>query len=285
MLDEVSWLYCVFDGHGELGECASTLACETIRAAARQKVKSLGLWIDGDGAVQGIPDVEDMALWFHSAFSEAVNEMANDPSLYATSGSSASVALHLGNEVFLAHCGDSRVAIAEWTKQPSTQVPCWKISELTRDHRPHHPDEAGRLSAAGGLVQVTRTVLPSGKSLVVSRLGHPVTGLPGIAMSRSLGDLYARQFGLISDPEVTQFTLHSRARRWPPRTQEFSKVLLMASDGLWDFNSPVDLLHQTLQCSPSKAHETCESLALVARSRRIEQCPFLDDTSMLLVYL
>eukprot|EP01066_Platyproteum_vivax_P014432 Platyproteum_vivax@DN6461_c0_g1_i1.p1 len=135
MLDEFCWLYCVFDGHGDLGELASSLSCRMVFDAAKRKASSLKLVQDEDGTVRNIPDMQEMAVWFHSTFTEVVNQMNADPISYATSGTSASVAFHIANEVFIAHCGDSRVAIAEWTKQTPTQAPCWRISELTKDHR------------------------------------------------------------------------------------------------------------------------------------------------------
>lgn len=49
---------------------------------------------------------------------------------------------------------------------------------------------------------------------------------PGLAMSRSLGDLLAHSLGVSSHPEVMQFLLSPE-----------DKFIIIASDGVWEFLS------------------------------------------------
>ena len=48
--------------------------------------------------------------------------------------------------------------------------------------------------------------------------------IPGLAMSRSIGDTVAHSAGVISEPERIQYALHAA-----------DKMIIVASDGLWEF--------------------------------------------------
>ncbi len=47
---------------------------------------------------------------------------------------------------------------------------------------------------------------------------------PGLAMSRSFGDVMGSLLGVIPDPEVTEYILKKE-----------DKAIIIASDGLWEF--------------------------------------------------
>ena len=49
---------------------------------------------------------------------------------------------------------------------------------------------------------------------------------PGLAMSRSLGDFKGKEYGIISLPEIIEYTL-----------DENSKYMVISSDGVWEFLS------------------------------------------------
>ena len=58
--------------------------------------------------------------------------------------------------------------------------------------------------------------------------------IPGLAMSRSLGDTVAHSAGVISDPEI-------RMEIIDPEKMVF---LVVASDGLWEFMTDQDVVNQ-----------------------------------------
>ena len=47
---------------------------------------------------------------------------------------------------------------------------------------------------------------------------------PGLAMSRSIGDMDAKKVGVIPDPQFVEYTIDNH-----------SKYLLICSDGIWEF--------------------------------------------------
>jgi serine/threonine protein phosphatase PrpC len=54
--------------------------------------------------------------------------------------------------------------------------------------------------------------------------------LPGLAMSRSMGDKVAHSVGVTAEPEVLEFTLSLD-----------DKFMVIASDGVWEFLSNEDV--------------------------------------------
>ncbi|KAK6937572.1 Protein kinase domain [Dillenia turbinata] len=90
------------------------------------------------------------------------------------------------------------------------------VQELTRDHRPDREDERYRVETAGGYVKDW-----SGVARVNGQL----------AVSRAIGDISFKSYGVISAPEVTD---------WLPLTANDS-YLVAASDGIFEKLSTQDV--------------------------------------------
>ncbi|KAI3760121.1 hypothetical protein L1987_50511 [Smallanthus sonchifolius] len=127
----------------------------------------------------------------------------------------------------------------------SDGLPHFFAKELTKDHHPDRVDERSRVESAGGYV------LEWGG---VSRVnGH-------LAVSRAIGDLSFKSFGVISVPEVTD---------WQPLTANDS-YLVAASDGVLEKLGPQDVcdlfweLHThaplELQYSPSCSYSLADCI-------------------------
>lgn len=70
------------------------------------------------------------------------------------------------------------------------------------------------------------------------RVWHPEHDYPGLAMSRSLGDYIAHDFGVSEEPEITTYDLQSN-----------DKFIVLGSDGVWEFLSNqtvIDLVAKNL---------------------------------------
>jgi serine/threonine protein phosphatase PrpC len=63
------------------------------------------------------------------------------------------------------------------------------------------------------------------QSGVPFRVWHSAMDLPGLAMSRSIGDTMAKNLGVICDPEISFFSA--------PQDKKLLSIAL-ASDGIWD---------------------------------------------------
>ncbi|XP_077242388.1 uncharacterized protein LOC143882885 [Tasmannia lanceolata] len=82
------------------------------------------------------------------------------------------------------------------------------VKELTKDHHPDRDDERTRVEAAGGYVEWAGVPRVNGQ----------------LAVSRTIGDVSFKSYGVISEPEVTD---------WRPLTSNDS-YLVAASDGVFE---------------------------------------------------
>lgn len=64
---------------------------------------------------------------------------------------------------------------------------------------------------------------------------------PGLAMSRSLGDVLAKKAGVIAEPEISCFTYDPEGN--PLHRGLIPKWIVMASDGVWDVMSNEQVAH------------------------------------------
>ncbi|PRQ44472.1 putative protein-serine/threonine phosphatase [Rosa chinensis] len=89
------------------------------------------------------------------------------------------------------------------------------VKELTRDHHPDRDDEKFRVETAGGYVELGGVPRVNGQ----------------LAISRSIGDISFKSFGVISTPELTD---------WQPLTVN-DTYLVAASDGVFEKQSLQDV--------------------------------------------
>merc|ERR1712008_489295 len=126
-----------------------------------------------------------------------------------------SMAIIRDNHLTGINIGDSRVLLG--LEQEGRLI----AVEVTHDHKPDSPKEKERILATGGRVfAVEYDDGIDGPPRVW--LGH--MDVPGLAMSRSLGDAVAHTAGVISEPEFTE-------RELLPS----DKFIVVATDGLWEF--------------------------------------------------
>lgn len=78
--------------------------------------------------------------------------------------------------------------------------------------------------AGWSLSKVPLTTDPSGVYIGPARVWNLHEPIPGLAMSRSLGDFIASELGVTAEPEVTRLNLGRE-----------DKFIILASDGVWEF--------------------------------------------------
>lgn len=137
-------------------------------------------------------------------------------------GSTAVIALYIGNQLFTANVGDSRAVLATLRKEKKLKSSKSKkkskeftlITErLSEDHKPGSRSEIKRIREVGGIVT------PSSGS---SSYRLTITNGPSLAVSRAFGDFHLRP-GLIVNP-----TIHFH------EIDLYDQFIVMGSDGIWD---------------------------------------------------
>ncbi|XP_057460951.1 probable protein phosphatase 2C 51 isoform X2 [Actinidia eriantha] len=133
------------------------------------------------------------------------------------SGSTATVILLVDGQILVANVGDSKALLCSEKIKPilgdeGISTTMLDVEELTEDHHPNRDDEKARIGAAGGFVRTW---------------GVPrVNGI--LAVSRSIGDVYLKRYGVIPVPEVIG---------WRRLTANDS-YLVVASDGIFESLTP-----------------------------------------------
>ena len=195
------------------------------------------------------------------------------PALADQSGSTAIVCMLSDSSVVTAGVGDSRAVLgrrADVSKSDQASFKAgWVAHDLSRDHKVTEPSERARLEAAGGVVEVE----PDGETAHVWK-GEIGQGC-GLGMARSIGDHAMGRSLIINTPDVTE----------TPLTQD-DAVLILASDGVWDFISSqaaVDIAFHHRKCG---AREACKALIKAAAKawQEVEKT-YRDDITAIVVFL
>lgn len=101
--------------------------------------------------------------------------------------------------------------------------------------------------------------------------------IPGLAMSRSLGDVVAHSVGVECTPEIKEFNL----------TKD-DKILVIASDGLWEFMSNKQVLDVILpfyRDDRNRPGKAIEKLVQVSTNKWSKEEGVVDDITIIVVYL
>ena len=126
------------------------------------------------------------------------------------------------NKIYIANVGDSRAIVVKETK--SKYWSCWTFQQLSRDHKPNEPDEAQRILDCDG--EIEKIEDDDGNWTGPLRVWVKGSDGPGLAMTRSFGDEIGASVGVISTPEVGEYTI-----------KEEDRAIIIASDGLWEYMS------------------------------------------------
>lgn len=112
---------------------------------------------------------------------------------------------------------------------PSCKRRCCALQSmaLSTDHKPDFPIEHRRIMTAGGRVFSIRY---DDGSIGPARVWLSNMNLPGLAMSRSLGDFVVHTAGVISTPDFCTYQIQP----------DEDMYLIVATDGLWDQVSGAD---------------------------------------------
>ena len=247
------YLFAVCDGHGPAGHLVSQL----IKA-------KLGNFLEAS-LPQDPSSESELRRALQEAIRKTVQAVHEAPIDLKYSGSTLTCVLIRGAWLVTANLGDSRAELGHTRRG-------WALHELTRDHKPDLPEEESRIRSCGGRVEPIRDAL--GRPVSVSRVWLAAQNVPGLAMSRSVGDKLAASVGVISEPEFTHYSLQSH-----------DKFLILATDGLWEFvtsHEAVNIVRNAWETTT--VDDACDWLVDTAVSRWTRLGSSVDDITVLVIF-
>jgi len=199
----------IFDGHG--GDATAHYVGEQLHHVLYAHIKKLVNVANDDATLNfalALDDPQGLRKAFTSAFEDLQAQLeAKQPPL--AGGAVGVAALVLGEQLFLANCGDARAVLIHADGTPT---------RLSLDHKPHLPAEKARIEGLGGFV----TTHTSRQGVITSR----VCG--AISVSRAFGDVGLQPY-LMATPFVAE-PVNVAASGTPTAPV----ALLLACDGLFD---------------------------------------------------
>lgn len=176
------------DGHGPNGHFASKFCCENIMNFLEQ-------WISSHKDDE-LTD-EKIKEFLKASFEQTHAKMQSseeDIRFYKYSGTTMIVAIVRKCTLYIANLGDSKALLG--SQGLGKLVP----SMVTNDHKPDDPVERRRIEEAGGIVKSYRE--EDGSYSGPARVWNKNETEPGLATSRSLGDLLAHKLGVSYSPGI-----------------------------------------------------------------------------------
>eukprot|EP00931_Biecheleriopsis_adriatica_P034217 TRINITY_DN1978_c0_g1_i1.p1 TRINITY_DN1978_c0_g1~~TRINITY_DN1978_c0_g1_i1.p1 ORF type:complete len:394 (-),score=77.54 TRINITY_DN1978_c0_g1_i1:211-1392(-) len=253
-------MYAVLDGHGQKGHDVSDLVKRTLPKLILKDPRSRSSDKWGEVLTDAFIKVQGMVV-----------DLDSKKKLSAQlSGTTATVAVHdhQTNKITVAHVADSTAV--QGFKQNNG---AYRGVAITRDHKPELKDEKARIEKAGGRVVFD--------GYANHRVYARNAKYPGLNMSRCLGDLLGHHnCGISCEPEISIVEVE------PGKEQ----ILLVCSDGVWEFIEPNAAVTQVTKSLASKnpsAQVAADALAKDAWDQWIEKegGAVVDDITVILVQL
>ena len=220
-------LFGVLDGHGENGHLISRFARNFIIEEIQNKIKK-----SNKKSLSEIYSllIKDNYSLIKKAYQKVDKEISKQNFNANFSGSTCVIVFQIGNNLISANVGDSRAILIQTENENDDKLEKTKIVELSKDQKPDLPEEKKRIYKMGGIVD--QMLDGKGKRNGPFRVWAGKQNYPGIAMSRSIGDLKGKKCGLISEPEIIEYKL-----------DEKSKYMVICSDGVWEFLNNEDVMN------------------------------------------
>lgn len=240
-------LFGAFDGHGPNGHFASSFAKHHL---------PLGL-------VPQLRNGNDVTKALEKTFLDVDKKLIESSIDCEVSGTTAIVSLLKDETVHTAWVGDSKAVLGKIGRDGM-----FEAVDLTKDHRPTDPEEETRITESNGRVE--RLVDKSGEPIGPKRVWLQRSWVPGLAMSRSLGDVLAHTVGVTAVPDIG---IHKVSRE--------DQFLILATDGVWEFFTSEEAVG--LVSKVGNLEEACQQLVDEAYKRWSEAEGISDDITTILV--
>jgi serine/threonine protein phosphatase PrpC len=215
-------IFGVLDGHGPDGHFVSHFATDFIPSQLTQnpEIKALS---DPEKIYKKFK--ENNCRIITQAFVSADNQLKKMEFDSLESGTTCCLIIHIGTHIICANTGDSRAIVVydeSGDMNNLKNINYLQAVPLSIDYKPELPEEYNRIIMSGGAVEQLEDEF--GRRVGPYRVWAKGEDYPGLAMSRSIGDLKGKAIGVIPDPGILEYDLNKT-----------TKYIVVCSDGVWEF--------------------------------------------------
>ena len=213
-------IFGVLDGHGNQGHLVSQFCRDYFINKMKEYTENL-MYITQQISAEDIYInlKSDNFSYINELFLNADQELIAQNTFDSTlSGTTCNLIFQFNSHLVCCNVGDSRSILIEDSGDYTNKI----IKPLSVDHKPDLPEELKRICSSGGVVDKIQDLY--GNKLGPNRVFKAGCVYPGLAMSRSLGDLKAKECGVISKPQIIEYEINMN-----------TKYFVICSDGIWEF--------------------------------------------------
>ena len=250
-----TFIVACFDGHGQFGHHVSRFCYMYL-----------------SGAFFSHPEFETN---LPKAVEETINQLAvalrADAAVNTIWSGSTLILLALrGTQLVSANIGDSRAVMGFRSRGAPV------VKRLSLDHKPDIKGEQQRIVSKGGRVLVELN--ERGETMGPARVYLAQEFIPGLAMSRSLGDDAVHMVGVSSEPSIAVIDL-SIVPADEPINGEPKFILMIGTDGVFDVcgnDKCIDIAFQ----NRGKPEKIVDHILISTHQMWLSQYGLADDTSI-----
>ena len=211
-------IFGVLDGHGEHGHYASQFVSRFIFNSIKNNpiIKKCS---SAEEIYEKITSNNYKLI--ENIFLDADVQITKEKFDYRTSGTTCVIIIQLNQKIICANAGDSRAIIVYNNGKDLLKES--KIFPLSHDFKPDLTNERKRIYEYGGIVRRAFDDIDEDGPYRVYMRGED---FPGLAMSRSIGDIDSKKIGVIPNPQFIEYNI-----------SEETKYMIICSDGIWEFMS------------------------------------------------
>ena len=257
--------YGVCDGHGPYGHLVSNFIKTNLPIILYQH-----LCLNIQSNAKDINYNNQLIKSLKDAFYETNYKLSYNSNINIDLSGTTCISILFNNkQVIMANIGDSRAIKGQYISQNKK----WIFQILNKEHKPEKKEEYIRITKCKGVIHPYLN--EDNEYVGPQRVWIKGKNIPGLAMSRSLGDKMFESVGVISTPDILCF-----------KHKIIDKFIVIASDGLWMYVSNqevVDILgkyYEKVNCD-----EAIEELYFLAKSRFEENDDFIDDITIIILFL
>ena len=181
----------------------------------------------------------------------------------------------IGNHLICSNLGDSRAILIRKNNE---------IYNLSNDHKPNIKNEYERIIKKNGEIRKNNIDINNNfidyneinlNIKIPFRVFLKNKNIPGLAMSRSIGDFIAKKVGVINEPEILDIIINNN-----------DKFIILASDGLWEFVSNEDVRDIVNKYYKDfNLKDAVKDLINFARKKFENVGKYVDDITIILIFL